>query len=154
MQINKKFLLATFIISAHGAIISMEQETELMRACKLVNKAINNANFEAKQQAELIVHFSKDSSTDAVRNRQYMESVGTWLTQQRKNFPDEQWKDLVKTLNSSVSSHPVIDLYPATHNRDAVIKIIEEIVISLKPGEDCSQLLADRIEAKLKTITK
>lgn len=154
MQINKKFLLATFIISAHGAIISMEQETELMKACKLVNQATNNAKFEAKQQARLIIHFTENPYTDAVRNRQDMESVGIWLTQQRKNFPDEQWGDLIKILQDSVRSQPAICLYSELGKRFAVINVIENIVLPLKPGEDCSQLLADNIEERLSMLTK
>lgn len=132
----------------------MEQESELMKAWKIVNEATHKANKEAKGQAQLILNFTEDSSTDVTRNRQDMESVGTWLTQQRNNFPDEQWKGLVHKLNSSVSSHIARCLCPETMKRFTVIEIIEDIAYPLKPGEDCSQLLANRIEEELKTITQ
>lgn len=154
MQLNKKFLLATLIISAHGAVIGMETETDLMKAWKIVNKATDKANKEAKQQARLILNFTKDSSTDTARNRQEMESVGAWLTEQRGNFPAKQWKSVVKKLNNHVSMEISRCRCPETNKRFAVISIIEEIAYALKPGDDCSQVLANRIEEKLSTITK
>jgi len=154
MQINKKFLLITLSISLHGAVMGMETKMEIQEAWTMVNTLKKQANKEAKEQAQLILNFTKDSNENSTNNRQNMESVGTWLTEQRKNFPKKEWKSLVKKLNSGVSMEIARCLCPETNKRFAVIKIIEEIAYPLKPGEDCSQLLADRIEAKLKTITK
>ncbi len=150
MQLNKKLLLITLSMSLQGAIMGMETK----KAWELINALTHQANKAAEEQAQVILNFTKDSNENSTHNRQHMESVGTWLTEQRKNFPDKQWINLVNELNNLVGNEISRCLCPETNKRFAVIKIIEEIAFPLKPGEDCSQLLADRIEAKLKTIKK
>ncbi len=131
MLFNKKILLATLCMLFHGAILSMETDMELWK------KTIGN-----------IIIFARTPDHDP----QHMLLLGTWLTEQRNSISETHtWNMLVEKVTGPILLCPC----PCLEDKmtTAVRNIVKEVAYTLKPGQDCSQLLADRAQEAI-TITK
>ena len=158
MQINKKLLLAIITLFAHNILINME--TDIIQTWQTVSepdaapgwRTASEYKKEATQHAKRIVIFTKDSSTNMSHNHKEIKELVIWLTEQRNNFSDEEWKKLIHKLNKRILTETAKCPYSETKKRKAMIEIIQEIVLSLEPGKNCSKTLTAYIEKELKKI--
>lgn len=155
MQINKKLLLAIITLFAHNILINMETDVMPWRTVSEPDSApgwrtASEYKKEAKQHAKHIIHFTKDSSTNMSHNHKEIKELVIWLTEQRNNFSDEEWKKLIHKLNKGILVETANCPCSEIKKRKAIIEIIEEI--PLEPGKNYSKTLATYIERELKKI--
>jgi len=164
MQINKKILLLAISISLHGAIMSMEEantekkvrkvhrseDEKIQRACRRVNKAMKQATGQVEAQTQHALNFIDNPE----ENLPEMVLLGVWLTQQRNRFPDQQYEILVGGLTRSFGNKICRCICLKRDKMTALQHVIEDTANRLKPGNDCSQLLADGAKEALKELVE
>ena len=131
MQLHKKILLIALSMAFHGVAIGMYTN-----------------NNEILKSAGYITRYARIDN-----DPNHMYNLGAWLTAQRNNIPEtEKWHDLIKKLASSVPRCACI-CQDNRHTR-AVSDVVVKIAMQMQPGEDCSQLLADRAQEAIDKLAK
>ena len=93
-------------------------------------------------QAKKLASFARDNNDPVIAHE-----VAQWLMLNRNDFVESnEWTDFMNMFIFHLTGNHCLCNCVKNKKLDAVVKIVKDTVYTLKPGEDCSQLLVDQMQ--------